>query len=371
MIRDNVVVVVVVEKRNKPKIYQSNFFFLDQQMNTLEARVKKLWSNDQQHSMKQADDVEEVFLPDAHPKKRAYRSPYVRLLIRIILRCYQWTLKHKFAFLLLIFIIIPMGLYLLLLGLSNNSAFIPAHVQSQPYRVLLVVAHPDDECLFFAPTLRALERKLHAQLSLLVFSRGNHKGLGQIRATELLGSCLSLRIPQERCMSLDLPNIQDSPTVWWPEQQLIPIIDEHIRKWSIDFLISFDNIGISGHKNHQALSSAVRSITKNSTYTMIKMSYELISVSVLRKFSSFLDFYLTFISFLPRLLHSFLAYITPFNVIPAVDASRLLLINTPDDYRISRAAFSSHKTQYSWDRHLYLIASRYMFVNELKYIAKG
>ena len=339
-------------------------------MKTLEARVKKFWSNEQQQSMKPVDDMEEVFLPDAHPKRRSHRSSNVRRLSRLILRAYQWILKHQLAVLLLIFFIMPIGLYVLLLALSSNSAFIPSQVRTQPHRLLLVVAHPDDECLFFAPTLRALERQFHVNLSLLVFSRGNHKGLGQTRANELLGSCVALRIPQERCVSLDLPNIQDNPTVWWPEQQLIPIIDEHIRNWSIDFLVSFDEIGISGHKNHQAVSSAVRSITKNSTYTMIKMSYQLISVSVLRKYAPLMDFSLTFFSFLPRLFHSFLSYIIPFNLIPAVDVSRLLLINTPNDYLISRAAFSSHRTQYSWDRHLYLIASRYMFVNELKYIAK-
>jgi len=48
----------------------------------------------------------------------------------------------------------------------------------------------------------------------------------------------------------------------------------------------------------------------------------------------------------------------------------MLLINTPNDYMASRTAFASHQTQYSWDRYFYLIASRYMFINELKYIDK-
>jgi N-acetylglucosaminylphosphatidylinositol deacetylase len=247
---------------------------------------------------------------------------------------------------------------------------IPVEFQHSSYRLLLVVAHPDDECLFFAPTLRVLRRQFAANLSLLVFSRGNHKGLGQIRANELSRSCSTLEIPQERCISLDLLNIQDNPEVWWPEQQLIPIIDEYIRLWSIDLLVSFDQHGISGHINHRALASAVRVVTKTNNSTRIKMSYELTSVGVIRKYSSIIDFYLIFISWIPRMMHSLLSFLVPFKIIPSIDASSLLLINTPHDYVVARQAFAHHPSQYSWDRYLYLITSRYMFVNELRYIDK-
>jgi N-acetylglucosaminylphosphatidylinositol deacetylase len=139
----------------------------------------------------------------------------------------------------------------------------------------------------------------------------------------------------------------------------------------ISLHLSFDDKGISGHMNHRALASAMRVLTKNKTNTMIKMAYELKSVSILRKYSSLLDFHLIFISILPRLLHSLLSYIIPFNLISSPDMSYMLLINTPNDYMISRAAFASHQSQYSWDRYIYLIASRYMFINELKYIDKN
>jgi N-acetylglucosaminylphosphatidylinositol deacetylase len=268
------------------------------------------------------------------------------------------------------FIYLPIVLYICLLVLSNNQAFIPIEFQQNQYRLLLVVAHPDDECLFFSPTLRVLQKQYHVNLSLVVFSRGNHVGLGETRAMELHGSCRVLNIPKERCISLDLPNIQDNPKVWWSEQQLIPIINEYINQWSINALVSFDKQGVSGHLNHRAVASAVRLLTQNKNNTMIKMSYELKSVSILRKYSSLLDFYLIFISSIPRLLHSLLSYLIPFNLMSPPNKSYMLLINTPNDYMISRSAFASHQSQFSWDRYIYLIASRYMFINELKYIDK-
>jgi N-acetylglucosaminylphosphatidylinositol deacetylase len=336
-------------------------------MNRLDERLKKFWYNEQQRSKNLLDEIDEALLPDTSMQHHSYRSPNIRSLSRLS----HWIYTHKILFIIIIFVCIPILLYIFLLTLSTSRALVPKEFQENPHRLLLVVAHPDDECLFFSPTLRVLQTQFHVNLSLLVFSRGNHVGLGTVRALELYGSCRALNIPKEHCISLDLPHIQDNPKVWWSEQELIPIINEYINKWSIDLLITFDDKGISGHMNHRAIASAIRLLTKNKTNTMIKMAYELKSVSILRKYSSLLDFQLVFISILPRLLHSLLSYIIPFNLISSPDMSYMLLISTPNDYMVSRAAFASHQSQYSWDRYIYLIASRYMFINELKYIDKN
>ncbi|CAF2358418.1 unnamed protein product [Rotaria sp. Silwood2] len=327
---------------------------------------KKLY-NQQKYSNHQLNEIDEALLLDTSIYKRIYRLSNGRSFIRLC----HFIYTHKLLFIIIIFVCIPIILYMFLLILSKNQAFIPTQFEQNRYRLLLVVAHPDDECLFFSPTLHVLRKQYHVNLSLLVFSRGNHVGLGHIRAMELYGSCQALNIPKERCISLDLSNIQDNPKVWWSEQQLIPMINEYIDKWSTDILVSFDRKGISGHINHQAVASAVRLLTQTNNNTMIKMSYELKSVSVLRKYSSLFDFYLIFISFIPRLLRSLLSYLIPCTLISSPDLSRMLLINTPNDYMVSRNAFASHKSQYSWDRYIYLIASRYMFINELIYIEKS
>ncbi|CAF0910636.1 unnamed protein product [Adineta steineri] len=327
-------------------------------------KLKQFWYKKQNSSHDLLDEIDQVLLLDNHEHKYSSRSINTRLFIRI----YHWTCTHKILTQLITCIFIPVLLYIFLIMLSTNQAFIPKEFQENHHRLLLIAAHPDDECLFFSPTLRILQTQHHVNTSLLILSRGNHVGLGEIRARELHGSCRALNIPQERCISLDLSYMQDDPKIWWSEKQIIPLINEYIRLWSIDFVVSFDDYGISGHMNHRAIASAVRLLVQNKTNTMIKMSYELKSVSVLRKYSSLMDFYFVFLSFIPRLLHSFFSYIIPFNLISSPDVSRILLVNTPNDYMASRAAFASHQTQYNWDRHIYLIASRYMFINELKKI---
>lgn len=58
-------------------------------------------------------------------------------------------------------------------------------------RILLLTAHPDDECMFFAPTLLALLRETHgdakknSEVHSLCLSNGDADGLGAIREKEL------------------------------------------------------------------------------------------------------------------------------------------------------------------------------------------
>uniref|UniRef100_A0A8D2JCW2 N-acetylglucosaminylphosphatidylinositol deacetylase n=1 Tax=Sciurus vulgaris TaxID=55149 RepID=A0A8D2JCW2_SCIVU len=69
-------------------------------------------------------------------------------------------------------------------------------------RTLLVIAHPDDEAMFFAPTVLGLTRLKH-RVSLLCFSAGNYYNQGEIRKKELLQSCDVLGIPPSRVMIID------------------------------------------------------------------------------------------------------------------------------------------------------------------------
>nr|XP_051680420.1 N-acetylglucosaminyl-phosphatidylinositol de-N-acetylase isoform X5 [Oryctolagus cuniculus] len=69
-------------------------------------------------------------------------------------------------------------------------------------RSLLVIAHPDDEAMFFAPTVLGLGRLRH-RVSLLCFSAGNYYNQGEIRKKELLQSCGVLGIPPSSVMIID------------------------------------------------------------------------------------------------------------------------------------------------------------------------
>lgn len=94
------------------------------------------------------------------------------------------------------------------------------------HRVLLLTAHPDDECMFFAPTLLTLSKDVSekstspdmlerdgrelgletsADVYSLCLSSGDADGLGETRKRELNGSLDVLGVPPSRRRVLDEP----------------------------------------------------------------------------------------------------------------------------------------------------------------------
>lgn len=60
-------------------------------------------------------------------------------------------------------------------------------------RICLLIAHPDDEAMFFAPTVLALTRPdLGNHVKILCLSSGDAAGLGETRKRELVNSGLRL-----------------------------------------------------------------------------------------------------------------------------------------------------------------------------------
>ncbi|XP_054996163.1 N-acetylglucosaminyl-phosphatidylinositol de-N-acetylase isoform X1 [Sorex araneus] len=126
-------------------------------------------------------------------------------------------------------------------------------------RALLVIAHPDDEAMFFAPTVLGLGRGGH-RLSLLCFSTGNYYNQGKIRKKELMQSCEVLGIPPSGVMIIDNRDFPDDPGVHWDTESVASVLLQHIQVNGISLVVTFDARGVSGHNNHIALYTAVRSL---------------------------------------------------------------------------------------------------------------
>ncbi|XP_021494834.1 N-acetylglucosaminyl-phosphatidylinositol de-N-acetylase isoform X6 [Meriones unguiculatus] len=124
-------------------------------------------------------------------------------------------------------------------------------------RALLVIAHPDDEAMFFAPSVLGLAR-LEQRVSLLCFSSGNFYNQGEIRKKELLQSCEVLGIPPSRVMIIDNREFPDHPGVQWDTELVASTLLQHINVNDINLVVTFDAEGVSGHSNHVALYRAVR-----------------------------------------------------------------------------------------------------------------
>lgn len=66
-------------------------------------------------------------------------------------------------------------------------------------RICLLIAHPDDEAMFFSPTVLALTRPgTGNHVSILCLSSGDAEGLGETRKRELINSGLILGLKEEK-----------------------------------------------------------------------------------------------------------------------------------------------------------------------------
>ncbi|XP_044078056.1 N-acetylglucosaminyl-phosphatidylinositol de-N-acetylase isoform X1 [Siniperca chuatsi] len=123
-------------------------------------------------------------------------------------------------------------------------------------RALIVTAHPDDECMFFAPTIIRLV-ELNASVHLLCLSEGNYYNQGAQRKQELLNSCAVLGIPDSRITIVDHKKLPDDPKAEWSISLVSSVIVKHIRAHSFNMVLTFDGRGVSGHANHVAIHKAV------------------------------------------------------------------------------------------------------------------
>lgn len=102
-----------------------------------------------------------------------------------------------------------MSLYILSIILAflfnSNELFSTTELAIRSQDILLVTAHPDDEAMFFAPTIMSLSRKPSLGLFHLCLSSGNADGLGVIRKAELTNSLDVLGIHRDKRWTIDHP----------------------------------------------------------------------------------------------------------------------------------------------------------------------
>ncbi|XP_036624501.1 N-acetylglucosaminyl-phosphatidylinositol de-N-acetylase [Trichosurus vulpecula] len=211
-------------------------------------------------------------------------------------------------------------------------------------RALLVIAHPDDEAMFFAPTLLGLTR-LRYRVSLLCFSAGNYYNQGAVRKRELVQSCDVLGIPPSSVTIIDHRHLPDDPKVQWNTELVANLLLKHIKANNIDLVVTFDTGGVSGHANHIALYSAIRFLHSTGKLPEGCSVLTLESVNILRKYMSILDLLFTW-----------------------SQTQDVLFVLTQKEGEQAKKAMLCHKSQLLWYRYLYITFSRFMIINSLNFL---
>ena len=124
---------------------------------------------------------------------------------------------------------------------------------------VFVIAHPDDESMFFLPTIQSLPSSTKKWL--ICLSNGNYDGLGKEREVEL--NAVALGILRFDRLLLHTQELQDSPIDQWSERVIADILQQDLAPESVSafsrvYILTFDSYGVSGHRNHRDTYSGVR-----------------------------------------------------------------------------------------------------------------
>ncbi|TFK26578.1 N-acetylglucosaminylphosphatidylinositoldeacety la se [Coprinopsis marcescibilis] len=238
-------------------------------------------------------------------------------------------------------------------------------VSADNSRILLLTAHPDDEAMFFAPTLLALaSSQTGANKPLEVFSLcvsvGNADGLGHIRPAELERSLEILGVVHKNRRIVDHPDLQDNFTALWDPKTIASVLHPYIIEHQIDTILTFDYGGISGHPNHRALQMGVQELWPLLQDQQRPRLFTLVTVPPIVKYSSVLAPALAKLDIhLSKVLKR-----VEVSLPPPQQAPMPVFISGVSQYKRGFKAMLAHKSQLVWFRWLYLLFSRYMWVNE-------
>lgn len=209
-------------------------------------------------------------------------------------------------------------------------------------KVLLVIAHPDDETMFFAPTLRALTSAGH-RVFVLCLSSGDFYGLGKQRIPEIREACHHLGVNRGDVTVLDYHDLRDGSA--WEARRLGEVVMRHTETLSVDTILTFDTRGVSGHPNHSSCFHGVQHAYTHSLVPEHVQIFVLDSIPLWRKYIGLWD------------------SIFSYNQSPFSYVARLR------DVYACWCAMRAHRTQLVWFRRLYIVFSRYVYINNLRRIA--
>jgi N-acetylglucosaminylphosphatidylinositol deacetylase len=134
-------------------------------------------------------------------------------------------------------------LYVFLFGVTLSFMLRSSLVPSSHSRTLFVIAHPDDEAMFFAPTILFMHDR--SQLHLICLSSGNNDGLGKVREKELYKSCAVLGIPEERVRVYDEDGLQDGMRNHWDSTLVMDIVRNTVDEFQINTVCAINSLSYS------------------------------------------------------------------------------------------------------------------------------
>ena len=263
---------------------------------------------------------------------------------------------------------------------------------------ILVIAHPDDESMFFCPTIQNIlqaDPSHYSRFHIICLSNGDYNHLGHIREKELVKAAhIILGIPRQNIHVInDLKNMPDDPKVSWDSDIVADTVESFLNticskhkmtnihmtasisnsldaiKESLNvMLFTFDSGGVSGHSNHTDTWKGIEHLISrsklmeqqnkhrkefNGNYTHVHVrAYQLQTIYFpIRKYFPPLDGCIVWLQYLYFLFYE--------NSNP----SKKCFFSFAFRPFMVWNAMKAHNSQFVWYRKLSVLWSRYTYVN--------
>ncbi|KAH3662397.1 hypothetical protein OGAPHI_005649 [Ogataea philodendri] len=231
--------------------------------------------------------------------------------------------------------------------------------------VIFVTAHPDDESMFFSPTIVELAKPdYNNALHLVCFSNGNYDGLGSIREHELTRAAQILGF-----QSFEILDYTDDITKGWDSTAIASSLVSQLKSLPLSkpkkILITFDEEGVSGHINHKSLFDGVEAYSRKHSIR----SFKLRSWSVFTKYSFFIVTNLELVARFIKKSALTLKYLPQLTKVLPNEESTIKIYANFNSWFLNLATMTyAHYSQIVWYRWLWIFFSRYMNCNELEIV---
>ncbi|RDB27808.1 putative N-acetylglucosaminyl-phosphatidylinositol de-N-acetylase [Hypsizygus marmoreus] len=239
---------------------------------------------------------------------------------------------------------------------DNSFSDIVFHSSAHLPRVLVLTAHPDDESMFFAPTIRALVSRI----------RTNRIPMSKPASDPV-------RLSSETTLTSKI-----TYTAHWSPATIPKVLYPYVNEHRITTILTFDDGGISGHPNHKSLPEGIRHLLSHQRYAFAAPPpklFTLVTRSIPAKYTSILapiwsKFTLYGIRLLSlevlavRIARGLGIELSPLISKPVTHRMPQVLVSGVSDYLAALRAMRQHASQLVWFRWLYVLFSRYMWVNE-------
>lgn len=239
---------------------------------------------------------------------------------------------------------------------------------------VLVIAHPDDESMFFVPTIKSLV-SAGKTLHILCLTTGDYDGLGRQREKEMIRAGRLLGVEKVIVKN----DLKDHPSERWP----IPSTSEAIQRVLLEnlldhqdsdceslVLISFDQLGVSGHVNHIDTFCGVCDIVSKKTISFDCSSTgdkKIIPIEglVLESEQNLLLKYFPVLSWI-ILIISFFGVSLGGETATNTTSRPCHVCYRWNEPWLNWKAMATHESQFVWYRRLFVVFSCYTYVNKLK-----